>query len=245
MDALRCAAPQVEGVRFIRDTIASRRVAVVLDLDSTLLESEFLPSGQPADWCVRACVGWSEGGDKGKAGAAGCGCVPPKPSETSAVPLPHPPPPAPAALHESRSRLDWRSAPLTQQPSGVAAMGRYARLPDEPHHAEAVHAACWVWKGASHAYRVRQRLGWSSLRDLLIRVGGWVGGGGGRGQMGGRQEAWVSSAVPFPALGPPAQLPPSAAASLHTQCLPPIRLPPPPSLPPPPPTTTHTRTHPP
>ena len=50
----------MEGVRFIRDTIASRRVAVVLDLDSTLLESEFLPSGQPADWCVHVCVrgGW-------------------------------------------------------------------------------------------------------------------------------------------------------------------------------------------
>lgn len=54
-------------------------------------------------------------------------------------------------------------------------MGRVSRLPDESHHAETVHAATWVWKGASHNYRVRQRLGWSHLRDLLIQVCVWGG----------------------------------------------------------------------
>jgi hypothetical protein len=39
----------VEGVAFISRTIADRRVAVVLDLDSTLLESEHLPLA-PHDW---------------------------------------------------------------------------------------------------------------------------------------------------------------------------------------------------
>ena len=49
--------------------------------------------------------------------------------------------------------------------------GRVSQLPHEPHHAEAVHAASWIWRGAAHNYRVRQRLGWSHLRDLLIKVG--------------------------------------------------------------------------
>ena len=40
---------QVDGVRFMRDTVGAKQVAVVLDLDSTLLESEHLPQ-QPADW---------------------------------------------------------------------------------------------------------------------------------------------------------------------------------------------------
>jgi hypothetical protein len=58
--------------------------------------------------------------------------------------------------------------------------GRISQLPDEPHHAETVHAASWMWRGVSHNYRVRQRLGWSQLRDLLIQVGAgaWVGWGG-------------------------------------------------------------------
>lgn len=64
-------------------------------------------------------------------------------------------------------------------------VGRVSRLQDEPHHAESVHAATWVWKGANHNYCVRQRKGWGQLRDLLIQVrgrGGWgeQAGAGGR-----------------------------------------------------------------
>lgn len=40
---------QVDGVRFIAQTITAKQVAVVLDLDSTLLESEHLPV-QPPEW---------------------------------------------------------------------------------------------------------------------------------------------------------------------------------------------------
>lgn len=43
---------QVEGVRFIVQTIAAKKVAVLLDLDATLLESEHLPQ-TPCDWCGR------------------------------------------------------------------------------------------------------------------------------------------------------------------------------------------------
>jgi hypothetical protein len=42
-------APQVEGICFISQTIAAKQVAVVLDLDCTLLESEHLYV-QPSDW---------------------------------------------------------------------------------------------------------------------------------------------------------------------------------------------------
>jgi hypothetical protein len=78
---------------------------------------------------------------------------------------------------------------LTQEPSGQAVSGKTSQLPDEPHHAEAVHAASWMWRGLSHNYRVRQRLGWSQLRDLLIQVGAgawvwWLGGWVGA-------DAWV------------------------------------------------------
>ena len=40
---------QIDGVSFIARTIAARQVAVVLDLDATLLESEHLPV-EPAEW---------------------------------------------------------------------------------------------------------------------------------------------------------------------------------------------------
>ncbi|KAL4440042.1 hypothetical protein ABPG75_003043 [Micractinium tetrahymenae] len=109
-------ATRVDGVRFIAQTIAAKQVAVVLDLDSTLLESEHLPV-QPPEW----------------------------------------------------RDLPWKAVPLRQEPSGQAVTGRVCQLPNEDHHAEGVHAASWVWKGAVHNYRVRQRLGWSHLRDLLVQ----------------------------------------------------------------------------
>ncbi|KAL4423463.1 hypothetical protein ABPG77_005415 [Micractinium sp. CCAP 211/92] len=109
-------ATQVDGVRFIAQTIAAKRVAVVLDLDSTLLESEHLPV-QPPEW----------------------------------------------------RDLAWRAVPLRQEPSGQAVTGRVCPLQDEGHHSECVHATTWVWKGAVHSYRVRQRLGWSQLRDFLVQ----------------------------------------------------------------------------
>lgn len=40
---------QIDGVSFVAQTIAARQVAVVLDLDATLLESEHLPV-EPAGW---------------------------------------------------------------------------------------------------------------------------------------------------------------------------------------------------
>lgn len=43
------ARPQVEGVRFISQSIAAKQVAVILDLDGTLLESEHLPIA-PMNW---------------------------------------------------------------------------------------------------------------------------------------------------------------------------------------------------
>ncbi|PSC71393.1 Ribosome production factor 1 isoform A [Micractinium conductrix] len=116
-------ATRVEGVAFIARTIAARQVAVVLDLDSTLLESEHLPV-QPADW----------------------------------------------------RDLDWRAA----------VMGRISALPDEPHHAESVHAASWVWRGCTHSYRVRQRLGWTELREMLAQEG----------RPGGKLAVFVNSARP-------------------------------------------------
>ena len=89
-------------------------------------------------------------------------------------------PPACSPLGCCRRGLHWQTVSLTQEPSGLAVSGRISQLPDEPHHAEAVHAASWMWRGLSHNYRVRQRLGWSQLRDLLIQVGAgaWVGRGG-------------------------------------------------------------------
>ncbi|PRW33197.1 Ribosome production factor 1 [Chlorella sorokiniana] len=111
-------ATRIDGVSFIAQTMAARQVAVVLDLDATLLESEHLPV-EPAGW----------------------------------------------------DKLAWEPVSLTQQPGGQHVMGRISRLPNEPHHAETVHAATWVWKGAAHNYRVRQRLGWSHLRDVLIQEG--------------------------------------------------------------------------
>jgi hypothetical protein len=69
-----------------------------------------------------------------------------------------------------RQSLPWETVQLKQQPCGLPVTGRFCRLPDEPHHAEQVHAATWTWKGAAHNYRVRQRLGWPHLRDMLARV---------------------------------------------------------------------------
>lgn len=109
-------ATRVDGVQFIAQTIAAKQVAVVLDLDSTLLESEHL-TVQPPEW----------------------------------------------------RELPWRAVPLRQEPSGHAVTGRVCALPDEGHHSEGVHATTWVWKGIAHNYRVRQRLGWSHLRDLLVQ----------------------------------------------------------------------------
>ena len=40
---------QIDGVSFVAQTIPARQVAVVLDLDATLLESEHLPV-EPAGW---------------------------------------------------------------------------------------------------------------------------------------------------------------------------------------------------
>lgn len=65
--------------------------------------------------------------------------------------------------------MDWQTVGLTQQPSGVFVSGKICPLPAEP-SAESVHAASWFWKGVAHNYRVRQRPGWSHLRDLLIQV---------------------------------------------------------------------------
>lgn len=50
-----------------------------------------------------------------------------------------------------RHDLAWEPVSLTQQPGGQHVMGRISRLPDEPHHAESVHAASWVWKGGECA----------------------------------------------------------------------------------------------
>lgn len=70
--------------------------------------------------------------------------------------------------------------PLRQEPSGHAVTGRVCALPDEGHHSEGVHATTWVWKGIAHNYRVRQRLGWSHLRDLLVQASERAGTRGGR-----------------------------------------------------------------
>ena len=47
--SISAAQLQIDGVSFIAQTIAARQVAVVLDLDATLLESEHLPV-EPAGW---------------------------------------------------------------------------------------------------------------------------------------------------------------------------------------------------
>lgn len=147
----------------------------LLDLDATLLESEHLPV-QPLGWCVLQGI-WELA-----PGLLHLGCPPSHPARQPSPSLPpapriHPTPPFP--LPRRRDDLPWQAVPLTQEPSGQAVTGHICRLPDEPHHAESVHGASWVWKGAAHNYRVRQRLGWAHLRDLLIQVRRAEQGGGG------------------------------------------------------------------
>ena len=76
------------------------------------------------------------------------------------------------ACHLRRNGLEWRQVSLKQEPTGFSVVGRIGALPEEPHHAEGVHAATWVWRGVVHNYCVRQRPGWASLRNLLTRVCG-------------------------------------------------------------------------
>ncbi|KAI3431662.1 hypothetical protein D9Q98_004709 [Chlorella vulgaris] len=117
--AFAAFATRTQGVNFMSSTLAARQVAVVLDLDSTLLESEQLQQ-EPREW----------------------------------------------------HSLEWQKVGLTQEPCGSPIEGRLCPLPDEPHHAEGVHAVVYEWQGVAHNYRVRLRLGWSHLRELLSREAG-------------------------------------------------------------------------
>jgi hypothetical protein len=139
---------QVCGIAFILRTMASKRVATVLDLDSTLVESERLDI-LPADWWVAIIKLYLL-----RLASVNCGIL----FQTLNKHL------------LCRASRQWRLLDLVQRPCGQAVEGRVCSLPDEVHHAESVHGASWAWKGLENNYRVRQRLGWSGLRDLLIQV---------------------------------------------------------------------------
>lgn len=88
------------------------------------------------------------------------------PSRTSSQPA--------TSICPFRHSLAWQKVGLTQEPCGSSIEGRLCPLPDEPHHAEGVHAVVYEWQGVAHNYRVRLRLGWSHLRELLSRVRAWL-----------------------------------------------------------------------
>lgn len=92
----------------------------------------------PAGGACRLVREWKGQGVATKVVQAGVpsACTPPQ-CTRGALPL----------LLSCRDELAWEPVSLTQQPGGQHVMGRVSRLPDEPHHAESVHAATWVCKG--------------------------------------------------------------------------------------------------
>lgn len=109
---------KLSGVALLARLLAQRRVAVMLDLDATLLESEHIMVRQE---------GWGANSNRNLTTPPACHSRPltlclftPNVQEQ----------PMSWSFHE------WRRIGLTSLPSGMAVAGFVARLPAEPHRAQ-------------------------------------------------------------------------------------------------------------